>query len=322
MIVMNPNMVNDVTMIAGAAGYALGAAADQIAVWRAGRNTAVLSDTLNQALGAETARKSNAGRRIGAALVSPLALGVGLAAAMNTYAWTPASEAAQSTPPMLEVVVDHSGATGLDIGGKPVISEIDQVVNQFTNAKGMNVEAIVASSGSLKTVQIDKVAGSIASGPADMPSATSLALSRAAEVPPANDGKKFKANAGVLVITNGNAIGSSKAVARQAEQQYGASKVATPVFIVNVEGDKAGEDVTSELQKIASETGANYWSADKGNLDKVAEDVRSTIEDAEVKSVNGPDKTPIKWLGGLAGLAAVSIFMRRSSMPFGRGVKG
>lgn len=327
---MNPEMVNEVTALAGVAGYVAGMVADQVAVRRAARQAIPLTETWDLALAddenqtAEPSRTAQAARRTGRVLFAELALVGGIAAGLNAYAWAPESTAVEQAPPTLEIVVDHSGATGLALQGdtKPVVAEVNQVVNEFSGVSNVKAEAIVASSGTQLSMKVDKVVSNQPFGNADMASATSLALSRAAETQPVSADGTLKPNAGVLIITNGNEVGKTQAVVKQATQQYGPASVKTPVFVVNVEGAKAGEQVAHDLQALATQTGAQYWSADKDNLDSVAKAVRSTIISSEVKSAGGPDKAPLKLLGGLTVLAAIGSFIRRGNKPFGRGVKG
>jgi len=244
----------------------------------------------------------------------------GVLLAVNAYAWAPESTDAEQSPPTLEIVIDHSGATGLAIGDKPVVSQINSIVSQFVDVDNLKVEAIVSSAGTETPMRIKKVSSSEPFGVADLPSAMDMALSRASELAPVQENGESKASAGVLLITNGNTGGKPKAVLAKAKQNLHESGVTTPIFVVNVEGSKASRTVTEDLKTIAEKTGAQYWAADIDNLSSVAEDVRKTVIADTGKEDSGSDKLPLRILGGVGVLGLGNLYRKRRNMPFGTGI--
>ncbi len=322
---MNPNIVNELTVVAGVAGYAAGLVADELAVRRAAKLDTEMNEAWAIAADAtdeSEPRMRRLASRVGNLAVTPLALAGSVALALNMYAWVPEASADEQSPPTLEVVVDHSGATGLAIGGEPVVNQINKVVSQFVKVDNLKVEAIVSSSGTETAMRINKVATSEPFGVADLPAAMNLALSRASELAPVQANGESQASAGVLLITNGNSAGKTKSVVTKAQQNQVEAGVTTPIFVVNVEGAKASQAVTDDLKAIAKKTGASYWAADTDNLASVAKDVRETIVNDTNNDSNGSDKTPVKILGIVGVLGIGSLFRSRRNMPFGRGLKG
>lgn len=318
---MNPEIVRDITVAGSVIGLGVGMAAEQFAIRRSAKNVTALSETWGledqeaDSTVPEQSRLRAAAQSIGRA-VGPLALTACVAGGLNAYAYAPENNSVQQAAPTLEVVVDHSGATALALEGTPVVNEINQVVKQFKGIARFKTEAIVAGSGTTTTMKLEKVADVQPFGQSDLASATSLALSRAAQVTPSREGAGYKPNAGVLIITNGNGVGNAKSIAALASQEYAGKTVKTPVSVVNVEGGKASPAVTESLKTVAAKTGGKYWSAEQGNLDQVAKAVRAKIESGAIETGGSPDKLPLKVLGGLVVAAAVETFRRRETMPF------
>lgn len=322
---MTPESLNTIAVAATAAGYVSGQIAEQIAIRRAAEKRQPANETWQLAAEAMatdeiTETRTEILRRGARRVVAPLALAGASVCLVNTLAWAPASTAIEQTPATLEIVVDHSGATNIAIEGEPVVMQINKVVAEFDDSK-LTTNVTVARSGTQKTVPISEVSQDLPFGDANMQEATSLALSRTAKVMPVSEGDKLKRNAGVLVITNGNTIGDPLTVVTEAVSQYG-GELKTPVFIVNVEGDKAGPQITEDLQMIAKASDAKYWDAEKSNLQTVVSDVRETITAREVSTKAKENRLPLRGAGILVFATAAAYFASRGLTPFGKGIKG
>jgi len=168
------------------------------------------------------------------------------------------------------LLVDHSGATEISFGSqRPVLSEINQVATAFTPSNKIKSNAYIASFGSVVEKNVSAVDGLSASGAAPLDTALVSALDETALIKSGNKSE----SAAVVVITNGNSIGSPNSIIEQSNKQG-----KTPVYVVNVEGSKVtSAQNISNYQEIAKRTEAKYWSANSANISAVTQDVEQTL---------------------------------------------
>lgn len=307
---MSPSPV-EIAELATVAGYGVGLMAEQIASHKAAEKQARLSDSAMLSPAAEqgvSTRLSNVAHLAGRYVLAPLALTGAVAAGTSALGWTK-SEPAKPTTPGLEVVVDHSGATQLDFGAKPAVEQVDGLVRAIGDRK-VKGEALVAGSGTVRSFTFAKVSKDKPFGDAPLSQATGLALDRAARVDASNS-TSTKANSGVVVITNGNTIGSSQHLTKTARDNE------TPIFIVNVEKQgKNNPKKVADLQQIARHTHGRYWAANELNVDKVIKEVTNTLA-PETPTAEVPGKDLLKILGGLSLIAGIGYFRRRKNYALG-----
>lgn len=321
---MNPELFNPVTVTAAASvvGYAVGYGIERKAV----KNAAEAELEWNQQMGiaAEAAQAEPLPRatRYANKMLAPLALSGAVAVGLAAYSFYPDNNATIEKPGVLELVVDHSGATANVVDGDSIVSRIDKIAGQFKDTT-MHVNVVVAKAGEEKTISLDQLGSAEAApfGTANLPTITSNAISRAAAAVPVNVGDRLQRNAAVFVITNGNSVGNAKSVIAQSQKAYG-STIKTPVFIVNEEGADASKEDLAAFKQIAKDTNGQYWSADKDNLDTVVEQVKEAIVATQTTGNSAPNKWPLRALSLVALAGMYVAYKRRGQMPFGRGIKG
>lgn len=308
------------TGVAGVVGYAAGQVLDNLAVERAARAHESVNQSWDLALANTNVvlPRASLAQRTGRRVVAPLAIVLGVGTGLSADAWMPNSAPTFSSVPHLELVVDHSGATGLPVNGSPVTGEINTVVNQFSATHKISTEALVATNGTVVPLRVDQVSANRAFGEAKLADATEQALDRTAEVTPVLGDQGEKRDAAILVITNGNPIGQTAQVVAATKQQHN-----TPIFVVNVEGAGAEAATTQSLEAIAQQTGGQYWDAHQSNLSEVSKAVEKTVVATETDDNNGnSDKNVLKVLGALLLVGAEEIFRRRRGMPYDRNAQG
>ncbi|HTB48939.1 MAG TPA: hypothetical protein VK712_02555 [Verrucomicrobiae bacterium] len=309
---MTPEII---TVAASAASFGAGLAAEHRAVNQAAQKQARLLEAVGPALHEEDVvatmpRREQLTRWASRNLLAPLALTAALAGGLEAAGWVSNSLHANQ-PPALEVVVDRSGATALALDGKPVIGQIDGLVTQLHGLQHVTAQAEVASFGGVSQPEpLKDVKATQATGDAPLGEATGIALGRAGL-------GASKHDAAVVVLTNGNSIGSPKDIASQEAKAH----ESTPIFIVNVEG--AGSSATSDLRAIAQETGGRYWDAHNSSVKTIAQDVQSSLSAGhQEKPVEQPANWTDRIFGGIALLAAAGYYRRRRSYALGKGPKG
>lgn len=290
-----------------AVGYAGGLRLDQFASKRAASETKAVLQSLAMV---DTVQipglsKTKTERFLsGLGHVTPkLAFALGLTAATATAAFYPL-ETNIIKPATIEVVIDHSGATGLSVGGqKPVLSEINQVASAFTPNNRISSEAFVASFGGVVETQVSKVDSLSPSGYAPLDVAVNEALDQTAVV---KNGDKLK-NTAVVVITNGNTIGSPNVVISQSNKQD-----KTPVYIVDVEATK-GTSIqdASSYRSISTRTGAKYWTANDTNINTVTSEVEQALISEHQQTRNNPNKVLDIFVALASGLIGVKEYRQR-----------
>lgn len=311
---MSPEVLSQVAAVAGGT---VGWYAEQRAIKNAVINaerieleaaTAAVSET-QAAVDTEPSRGFRVRQWIGRNAMAPLTMLVAGAAGMAAYAYKQEPQVIlPPTQPKLEMVVDHSGATNLALDGTRSVVEVNSLANQIAG-KDIQGEALVAGNGTVGRMPIRKVSQNRPFGPAPLEQATSLAL----ETSTANAAKGQNS---VLVITNGNSVGDTAKLTRQAKRDE------TPVFVVNVESaSQTSHGLKAELKGLAKDTGGQYWDANKGNLSEVADNVQATLSPAETKKNESP-KWPIIEFGAMLAIAGVGFFRRRSEYATLKDFKG
>jgi hypothetical protein len=308
---MSPEAISQVAAAAGLAGGVALEARAQHNAEKNGENLQLEAATRaiaeKQANAAAPTRATRTRRWLGRHATAPLALLAAGAMGMGVYSLEQQPETI--TPPVqpkLEMVVDHSGATNLSLDGKPTVLQVNALASEFAGSKTQG-EALVASQGTVNKMPISKVEKSTPFGPAPLEQATTLAIDTSSAV---------NGQDSVLVITNGNSVGDTAKLTKQAKKEH------TPVFVVNVENaTQTADDLKGDLEKLAKDTGGKYWDANKGNLEEVADSVKATLEPAEAKS-SKPAKWPIIEFGAVLALAGVGMFRRRSQMASLKNYKG
>lgn len=321
---------NELAIASGAATYVVGLGADYLATKRAASETEApvglydelfLDETVSQQTAGHASLAQNVGKYAARHL---LPLSLGLAAGLNVYAWTPDTQPVKEIQPTVELVVDHSGATAFEASDKKtLVSKVDAVVGQFVDNKSFKTQAIVASSGNEVLMNTTNVASSEPFGPADLGAATGLALNTAGEVQSKHIDRSGKPSAAVLVVTNGNDIGTPKGVLGESTQKIGATRVNTPVFVFNV-AEKTNPVTEKNLRAIAKNTNATYWNGASKDLKEIPTVVEKKLANSKAteQQANQQSKLAPKILGGVALLGVGAAYLSRRQRLFGRGLDG
>lgn len=299
------------------AGYLSGVALDQLSVRRASADV----KPLVAAWSIETpeSQKLTASKRERLAhvlgRVSPAAaLSLGLTVAFGTAAFVPL-ESTVVKPATIELVVDHSGATEISFGNQgPVLPEINQVATAFTSSNRINSNAFVASFGSVTEKNVSAVDSLSASGNAPLDTALSNALDQTAIIKSGNKSE----SAAVVVITNGNSVGSVQSVVEQSNQQG-----KTPVYVVNVEGSKvtSAQNISS-FEQIAKRTDGKYWSANSANISAVTSDVEQTLTPEHKHNNADPYQDMFILAALIGGVLTVKTYRNRRHGLLQRNIEG
>lgn len=297
-----------ISQVAAIAGYSAG----QLAEYRAQRNAMRNAEALQleaatnaiEASDNEDQRHGRVRQAIGRYAAAPMAIiGFG-AAGLFTYSMTQENEVIYPpVQPKLEMVVDKSGATKLALGDTPSSVQIDEIARVFVD-QDIQGEALVASSGVVKALSIEKVESVSPFGDAPLEQASSLALDKAGD----------KAGT-ALIITNGNDLGDTKELAQEAKAKE------IPVFIINVESQNSGSNNLVDEQRLAKSSGGEYWDANEKNYKVVADSVKKTLMAAETKT-NSPSQWPNIEFGAVILLGLASLYRRRSKYVSFKSPKG
>lgn len=283
---MNPEIISLTS-----AGLTYGAVwyADKRAISRAAGNTNTFeSEVTGQAIEEAAARRQAFTQSLGRKAVKPLACLAAATAGFGVFAATEQSDTEYLAPkPKIEVVVDHSGATGLSFGDRiPANEQINTIAGQFIDedTKG---EALIASGGNIRSTAIANIPKYEPFGGAPLRQATKLALDKSQ-------------NSNVLVITNGNSVGNTEALIKKAKRKD------VKVFVANIEADSQATTELKAEKQLAEATGAKFWTVKQDNFDNVAKSVGDTISPANPES-GGSSKWPlglfaVLGIGGAIGL--------------------
>lgn len=243
-----------------------------------------------------------------------LALSLGLTAAMMTAAYYPLGSNVIK-PAAIEVVVDHSGGTKIRVDGQnPVLPEINHVAKAFTSSDRITSTAFVGGSNGVTETKISKIDSIAAYADAPLDVAVNSALDQTALI---KNGNK-KRDAAIVVITNGNTIGSTAAVISKSTSQN-----KTPVYIVNVESSNTtSPENISSYKTIAKDTGAKYWSAESININTITKDVEQTLSPENKPTKINPNKGLDVFVALAAGLISVKEYRQRKRGQIKRNLRG
>lgn len=253
-------------------------------------------------------RQANRWRSIARVALGPLMAVGALGGFANGMAWEP-DTAVRQVPPQLEVVVDHSAATGLN--GGHAAKEISQLSHEFTDKKRVTATAFLARGSEVVSVEISKVDKDVPFGDAPLDTAIGNALDRANLDRTKAIRRNHKLGTGVLVLTNGNSIGDPTAVAEKAES------VPVPLFIVNVEAGKSNQQTTKDLQATAKQTKGQYWDANTTNVTEVAKEVKHQLVPEKVQDTR-PNRNPLRVVAAALSAGTLGlVYKRRREMTLG-----
>jgi hypothetical protein len=304
---------------AGAASYAAGIVADQLAIRKAGANRANLAEfggpDFEAADTAVSIGRIGSAKRVGLAAISMVAIGSGAAGSLLTYGAFPGETQQEQFAPLI-TVADRTGSTKFGDGEvKPFQHINDIAAGVYDHVKSNNI--LLAISSRAETVTKDELISNDpkynAFGPSSaMTLATSTALDSAKNH---GNGTAMTRGSNVLIVTNGNVIGDTDTIISTAKANEAA------IFIVNTEGDKADPATIVSLRAISEQTGAQYWSGTTTNVDEIAKVVNNTYKTAETKT-DKPLRSPALVLGGLLVVGVANIVSRTKNLTFQRGFKG
>lgn len=227
-------------------------------------------------------------RRVGGATLVVAGATVGM---LNGLAWQ--TEADQSLPPTLGVIVDHSGAVQAN---DEVLNSVNSMTSMF-DSEAFDATAYVAANGEVNPMKPSKVVDSEPFGDAPLEQAMTTAF---------GEGQKEREQTGnnnktgIVAIVNGNQIGAPDAVIATAKAQG-----ETAVFVANVEG-KADAAVVQDLKRIAKETGGAYFDVPTEKTDEMKDKVADTLEKKAFKQ-DQPSRWPLRTVAGALG---VGTFIR------------
>lgn len=261
-------------MIAGA-GYVAGVAVDYLRDQKFIEKNRLAAAESTSAVYAD--QQPGRSQRLASAALSPLAMmalaGYGF---MNIDAWS-GPDGPSVQPPHLEIVVDHSGATGL--GDRKPLNQINTLASKFVQG-APDSQAVVARAGEVRILTPAEVAKDIPFGDAPLEQAYQTATDNNNRLRVAAFDDFKKKSIGTLVLTYGNSIGNPATIIETAKAQ------GSPVYVVNVTSAAKGQANTKPLQEIAEKTDGKYWdgtTADPNDVLKTVTDGLVSRSAPEVK---------------------------------------
>lgn len=210
--------------------------------------------------------------------------------------FTPADKPKEA-PTALTIVADHSYVTQQDNS----VRKINALVASVADGK-VKASVLVAHNASYSAIKSDELDQDQPFGPPSLKETTQVALNNAN-----SQATGEKASAGVLVVTDGNSVGSVKSVTKEARSQGD-----VPILIANV-GDANGSIVQS-LKDIAKATKGEYWDASK-QPSGAAERIKDRIKPHAIleQTTDSGDKNKFKIIGVVSLLLGGLQFRRRKS---------
>ncbi|GAC1391504.1 MAG: hypothetical protein NVSMB46_04270 [Candidatus Saccharimonadales bacterium] len=319
------NEIVDMTMKAGpelfgVIGYGTGLILEKRAIRNSAKQRSAAYKVLEKSKAFLEPRTTTRRERMGerarkATAVLPLAGALG-GIACGLLAFNAVHQKSNVASANLEIVVDHSGATNFNAAGLPASKQINSIAAKFNKTGDVVTNAIIASSGYVKSSKVENVSLDTPFGDAPLDQAANLALSNTAKEKNYFNITHKNSNAAVLVLTNGNDFGNKDAIIKASQEQG-----KTPVFIVNVEGDDVSSNQnTADFRAIAKQTNGEYWNAHQDNIGYVSNAVRNAIVPHEVGNKNPNNNIEELYLMELAlglGALCVSAYSNRSQMPLG-----
>ena len=290
---------NNAEYIGMVAGASAGVLNEYLATNVVARNRLTLSGEMGIALDQQ---ESSRIKRIGALVLTPILFAGAALGGYNAVAWE--SSGTDSRPPLIGLVVDHSGAT--EFGEPKSIDTINTITETF-DADDMNVKAFVADTGDVRTVPVGKVAEQPPFGDAPLGVAFEQAMGRIEEDQQKAVGE-VQNTAAATVVTNGNGFGDKTAVINRANE------MGTPVFVVNVEGEENNPSTMSDFKEIAKATKGQYFSVTRENVKSMIDKINQKLEASKLKSPKS-NNWPRRVLAGLFTVGTFGLYYRkRSSM--------
>lgn len=248
-------------------------------------------------------------RRIGRALVRPVAAVTLVAAGVNAMAWQP-EPATKRIAPQVEVVVDYAGAAAVVDGGQPA-TVITDFAQEFAESDEAEAQALVARAGVVAVTNPKEVGADSPFGVAPMDEATQTALDNAQLAKSRAYEAAQQKSAGIAVLTFSDQIGEPTNVVARAQAQN------TPIFVVNVQGETPNQQLNDELRGVAEASGGQYWSADETEPKAVVEAVTKDLQalSGEDRQSGGESRWPLRALGAASALALLGVYRSRRNAP-------
>lgn len=287
-------------LIAPAAAYAAGFGADLIAQKQMEQSNVAVTESLHE-LG--THQPQGMVRRLGRAAISTSAL-IGIPVGLTIgLAWQGETPVKRQLP-IVEVVIDASGATASADNGKPA-QDIYNYAYAIDGESKVKTEAYISSGGSFQQGTIDMLTIDTPQGGGDLPAAATSALNGSNTVKAeALNGESNQA-VGIVVLTNGNTIGDPNDIINKAQPTK------TPVYVVNVETKVRDQAKNEALKVIAEQTGGQYWTVADTNPEEVAGKVADNLKQVTTREKHAKQPNWPLRLVSLATLALIPLAARR-----------
>lgn len=287
-VVISPELLS-----AGAtAGYVAGTMAENLALRIFDKN-ALPALQIENAGKSELERSSLPRNSLSRKLVSTLG---GLCAA-GAFCGLQAVGSVESPaqPSTLQVVLDRSHPISLpDSDGVPQKREEALVTSFMNTSTATKVEYITSYLGRNEYAAPKQILASATAGEVKLADAISLAGSRTLTAGSSYDfsSKKNHRTAGIVVVSNGNTIGSVKEAVAMSKAQGG-----TPISVVNIRANATNPRIEKDMKQLAAGTGGSYWTAkDTAYPDKIRDTIIGNIK---------PSATPDTYSNGLRVLYSV-----------------
>lgn len=279
------------------AGAAIGMGAETIAQNKVAQEQQALAAVTGDVVEIRQDTLVERAKRYGKASLVGAGVVIGL---VNGIAWQP--DSTQMAPPYLGVVIDHSGAVGLN---QEIRTSVDGIASRIDTGD-VDATAFVAGYGEVRTVELDEVSNLEAAGDAPLDMAITTALGQARKARRQNG--NLDSQAGILMITNGNLAGSTDALVAEATT----NKV--KVFVANVEGETNPATI-DELKKVSKETGGTYFDVQSTETVDMAGKIEEELDKNKLTQ-DQPNRWPLKVTAGILGVVTyVNIFNNRRKEP-------
>jgi len=292
-------MIEILPEVGAIVGYTAGQLAEQKARHDIARNGQALLGA-HEEVTVDGADKQSLFRRATASLALMGAI-TGFAAA---EAAKPATAKIQENPTLV-TVIDHSFGTGQN----GHVERINDIAGVVINNRTLRVRPMLAHNSSQESVKDEQaIDNDTPYGSPSVRSATSAALDTAYNnslhgEAPKQLGSEVKRNSGVLVVTDGNSLGSAHSVIEAADEHDN-----MPIFIANV--GQASKAEIKAMQAIAEQTGGQYWQA-KHNAQAIASKINKTISPRAIHPERSlSDRLPYALIA-LTALGTAAGFFRR-----------
>lgn len=303
---INPEFLSSeyLPVVAAGVGMAVGAGLDLIAQRKMAQDRDPISPEWGRLVEAPTRR-----RRVLGAVIGPIAFVAMGAGYVNADAWQP-EQGVQTGPPVVEIVVDYSGATVLGDGQSVArITELTEGIGQMENT---DTGAWVARGGIVVPTAPEEVSQQQPVGEARLGEATTNALASVEESTVEADTNNEQHNSAVVVLTDGNDVARAEAIIAEAEDN------STPIYVVNVQPNSTSDqEIVDNLQALAEGTGGEYWTQRRGTVENVtqtlSENLDETITPEDQQPSDNKNEWPARALGAfMVGGVGVTYWMRKN----------